>query len=330
MSGEPPRDGRQRRDWFPPALALAAALAWLAPGPGAAGGFLHPELTNKLSVALIFFFHGALLSTSALRRGVFNWRAHLVTQAATYLVFPALGLLVCWALGAWLGAPLALGVFFLCALPSTVSSSVALTAAARGNVPTALFNATLSSVLGVFVTPAWVSLFAGQGGGSLSLAGVIVDLLRWLMLPLALGQLLRRWIGAFMERHRARVSLVDRLAILLLVYTSFCDSVRARVWSSYGLETLGLVLLLDVALLAVMLLATAAVTRALGFALPERIAVMFCGSKKTLASGVPLARLLFPGSPQIGVILLPILLYHSLQLFVASWLAARFARAPAS
>jgi sodium/bile acid cotransporter 7 len=316
----------RRFDWFLVGLVLSVALAWAIPGPGSAGGALHPELSNKLSVALIFFFHGALLSPRALGQGLLNWRAHLVTQSATFLAFPLLGWLAATLLARWLGAPLALGVFFLSALPSTVSSSVALTAAARGNVAMAVFNATLSSVIGIFITPAWVGLFAEQAGGSLPIASVVLDLMRWLMLPLALGQSLRPLIGRLVERHRAKVSVVDRLAILLLVYTSFCDSVEAHVWSSYGVGTLALVFSIDVALLAVMLFGTAALTQALGFSREDRIAVVFCGSKKTLASGVPLARLLFAGSSQLGLLLLPILLYHSLQLIVASWLAARLVR----
>ena len=213
----------------------------------------------------------------------------------------------------------------MCALPSTVSSSVALTAAARGNVPAAVFNATLSSLLGVVLTPLWLGLVLGSQGKGLPLGKVVLDLCLWLLLPLFVGQLLRPWFGAFATRHKARISLVDRGTILLLVYTSFCDSVVGGVWVGQGLGTLFYAGAVAVGLLGLVLGCTAQLSRLLGFPIEDRIVAVFCGSKKTLAAGVPMARLIFGADPGLSLILLPLMIYHPLQLVVGGWFAGYWA-----
>jgi solute carrier family 10 (sodium/bile acid cotransporter), member 7 len=310
-------------DWFLLGMVAATLLAWLLPDPGAKGGVLHPELLNKLGVSLIFFLHGLLLSFAALRAGTLLWRLHLVVQLSTYVLCPLCGLAALALIGGALDPSLRLGVFYLCALPSTVSSSVAMTAAARGNVPAAVFNATFSSVLGVFLTPLWVGVVMGASGASLPLGRVVLDLCLWLMLPLALGQLSRPLAGAWALRHKSKINVVDRCTILLLVYTSFCDSVKSGVWLGSGLVPLLATLAFCVVLLALLLSAVNAVCKRLGFSTEDRIAAVFCGSKKTLASGVPMARLMFAGQPGLSLILLPIMIYHPLQLVVCGWLAGR-------
>ncbi|HEY0469719.1 MAG TPA: bile acid:sodium symporter family protein [Polyangiaceae bacterium] len=315
----------KRPDWFLLGMCLAVVLAWLLPDPGAKGGSLHPEILNKLGVSLIFFLHGLTLSFAALGAGARNWRLHLLVQACTFVLCPLLGLLLLALIGGHLAVDLRTGLFFLCSLPSTVSSSVALTATAKGNVPAAVFNATLSSLLGVLLTPLWLSVVLGAAGQALPIGSVILDLLKWLVLPLFIGQLLRPLLGAFATRHKARISVLDRLTILLLVYTSFCDSVKDGVWHAGG-SALLVSALASIVLLAATMLIVWRVSRALDFALADRIVALFCGSKKTLASGVPMARLIFGAHPGLGIILLPIMLYHPLQLVVGGWLAGRFAR----
>jgi sodium/bile acid cotransporter 7 len=182
-------------DWFLLGMIAATALAWAWPAPGAAGGWLHPGLVTKGGVALIFFLHGVLLSFGAMRAGALNWRLHAVVQGCTFLFFPLLGLALYAGLGDRVSPELKIGLVFLCALPSTVSSSVAMTATARGNVAGAVFNATLSSLLGVFLTPLWIALVLQTSGQTQPLGPVILDLLRWLVLPLAVGQALHPWLG---------------------------------------------------------------------------------------------------------------------------------------
>lgn len=315
----------KRPDWFLLGMGAAVALAWLSPDPGAKGGSLHPELVNKLGVSLIFSLHGLTLSFSALWAGTRKWRLHLLVQLCTFLAFPLLGLLLLALTAGRIDENLRTGLFFLCALPSTVSSSVALTATARGDVPAAVFNATLSSLLGVLLTPLWLGLALGAAGHSLPLRRVVLDLCLWLVLPLFVGQALRPLLGAFAVRHKARIGVLDRLTILLLVYTSFCDSVKTQVWST-GATPLGVSALASITLLGLTMCSVWVVSGALGFELAERITALFCGSKKTLASGVPMASLIFGAAPGLGLILLPIMLYHPIQLVVGGWLAERFAR----
>ncbi|HEY8944627.1 MAG TPA: bile acid:sodium symporter family protein [Polyangiaceae bacterium] len=318
----------RRLDWFLIGMGVAVALAWVFPEAGAKGGVLRPELITKIGVALIFFLHGLGLPFQALKAGTLNWPVHVIVQTTTFVVFPLIGL-VLFVLGDGLIAPdLRIGIFYLCALPSTVSSSVALTAAARGNVPAALLNATLSSVIGIVITPLWLALVLGSSGHALPLGKVVLDLVTWLLLPLALGQLARPWLGELARVHRARIAVADRLVILLLVYTSFCDSVQAGVWQSQGIETALLCAALSLVLLVSVLCGVSLVCRAVRLPIEDRIAAVFCGSKKTLASGVPMARLIFGAHPGLGLILLPILIYHAVQLFVCGWLAGRWSRRP--
>lgn len=315
-----------KANWFLFGLVGAALLAWVLPEPGAAGGWMQPELVTKLGVALIFFLHGLTLSFAALRAGALNWRLHLLIQACTFGLFPLLGLGLKALLTGRVAPELILGIFFLCALPSTVSSSIAMTAVARGNVAGAVFNATISSLIGIVLTPLWIAWVMNAAGESRPVLPVILDLFRWIVLPLVIGQAFRPWLGAFASRHKAQISVVDRLTILLLVYTSFCDSFKAGVWSRNSVgQLLGLVALCGL-LFAVVSFLVARVARALRFTREDEIAAVFCGSKKTLASGVPMAKLLFATDPALGVILLPIMVYHSLQLVAGGVLAQHWGR----
>ena len=249
-------------DWFLVGMVAATALAWAFPAPGAAGGWLHPELLTKAGVALIFFLHGVTLPGTELRAGAARWKLHLVVQAATFLLFPLLAWLTIRMLGANLSPELQLGIFFLGALPSTVSSSVAMTGLAGGNVAGAVFNATLSNLLGIFLTPLWVAAVLRAGGQSLPVLPVVLDLVKWLLLPLALGQAARPWLGEVAKRHKPLVKSADRGTILLLVYTSFCDSFANGIWSGQGGGRILLVTLVAALFFAVVCLATGVAARA--------------------------------------------------------------------
>ncbi len=312
-------------DWFLKGMLVAVALAFIWPAPGAKGGFLHPELLNKIGIALVFFLNGLGLSLASLKDGALRWKVHLLIQASTFLVFPVLGWLLLKASGGWMAADLQTGFFYLCALPSTVSSSVALTVAARGNVPVAVFNATLSSLLGVVLTPFWMAWILGSGGGGFDVWPVIIDLLLWLVLPLVLGQLSRPALATWASHNKGRIQIVDRLTILTLVYTSFADTVKEGVWSNYGPLILLETIVGSTLLFAIVLALTRLLGRLLGLPIEDRIAAVFCGSKKTLASGVPMAHLIFGANPALGLILMPIMIYHPLQLAVGGVLAQRLA-----
>ena len=315
-------------DWFLLSMAATVLLAWAAPDPGSSGGWLHADILTKIGVALIFFLHGLLLSFASLKEGTMRWPVHLVVQSTTFLIFPLLGLGLL-AIPGFLSAPgLRLGVFFLCALPSTVSSSVALTAAARGNVPVAVFNATLSNLIGVVLTPLWIGLLVTATGQGLPLGKVILDLVCWLVLPLAVGQLLRPWFGVWAQQNKKSVNRVDRGVILFLVYASFCDSMQRGIWTENGWGHIALLVALSFAFFFTVMFLLQGLSRLLYFSKADEIATIFCGSKKTLAAGIPMAQLIFGSDPMLGLILLPIIIYHPLQLIVCSVLANRWARRP--
>lgn len=319
---------KRKFDWFTPAMVLAVALAWLWPEAGARGGFLRAEILTKAGVALIFFLYGLSLAFAALRAGALHWRLHLVVQGMTFVVIPLLGLTLAWASAGWLSADLRLGLVFLSVLPSTVSSAVALTATAGGNVPGALFNATASSLIGVVLTPLWLGFYLQGGSEDGAWLPVVLDLVLWLLAPMAAGQVCRRWLAGWAVRHKPRLQVVDRLVILLIIYASFCDSVQGGLWQGRGWGALLLTALVAAGLLAVAMSLITRWTRLLGFAPADRAAALFCGSQKSLAVGAPMANLIFAGQPVLGVVLLPVMIYHMLQLLVAGWLAVRWRKDP--
>ena len=312
-------------DWFLAGMIAAVALAWAFPRAGAPGGWLHPELLNKTGVALIFFLNGVALSFAAMKAGALRWPVHVTVQATTFVVFPLVGIMLTAVAGGWIAPELAIGFFDLCAVPSTVSSSVAMTAAARGNVPVAVFNATLSSVIGIVVTPLLIGWRLHTTGASLPLGSVILDLIVWLLLPLVLGQLSRPLLAGWALRNKKLIHRVDRGTILFIIYTSFCDSIVRGIWSG-RYDTILAAVIGSLGLFYVVFCIVGAIARAAGFDAGDRIAAIFCGSKKSIASGIPMAQLIFAGDPRLGLILLPLMVYHPLQLVICGVLAGRWAK----
>ena len=318
--------GRLRANAFLAGMLGAIALASAAPSIGRSGGPLHGELLADAGIFLVFLLHGASLSGAAVREGMSRWRLHVVVQLFTFVVFPAVWLAIAAAFGRWVPAPLRFGFFFLAALPSTISSSVAMTAIARGNVPGAIFNAVLSNVLGIVVTPVLVGAASAHAGSGPPLGHAILGIAGLVLLPLVAGQALRPVAGAWLARHRGRTSSIDKGVVVLIVYVAFCDSAAAGLWSGHGPRLVVLAIAGAGALLAIVLALTTAVAGWLGFEKEDEIAAVFCGSKKALSSGVAMAKVLF--GAHAGVTVLPVMCYHQLQLFVCSAIAERYARRP--
>jgi sodium/bile acid cotransporter 7 len=315
-----------KRHGYMLSLVVAALLGLLFPEPGSKGGVLHLDVVTQLGVMLVFFLHGAHLAPKNLRQGVANWPLHLFVQGATYLLFPLLGALIFFGGRNVLPADLLLGLFYLCALPSTITSSVAMTALARGNISGAIFNATLSGLIGMVITPALMSLVMTTTGHSLPLLPAIQSVMVTLLLPFACGQLLRPLIVNLLARWRSVVTWLDRGVILLIVHASFCESSKANVWSSYPLMSMLSLFAITALLLVVVLFATTQLARMLKFSKEDEIAAVFCGSKKSLANGMPMANVLLAGHAGLGVLVLPMMIYHQLQLLICSVLAQRYAR----
>lgn len=313
-------------DWFLRGMILAVIIASFFPDIGKSGGLLHLDLFINAGVAIVFFLHGMGIPTEQMKAGIRNWRLHILVQAFTFVVFPLLFILFRFAFGHWLPPMLLLGFFYLCVLPSTITSSVAMTGMARGNVPAAIFNATISSLIGIVATPALVSLMSATTGETLSFGKAVLDIATLLLLPFVIGQLLHPVFGKWFAARKKYTSMADRGIVLLLVFSAFCDSVAAGLWTNYGPSLLVITLIGVSIILAVVLLLTRATARALNFNTEDEIVAVFCGSKKTLAAGVPMAKVLFGAHPGLGLIVLPIMFYHQIQLMVCSALAQRYAK----
>ncbi len=313
-----------RPDPFLLALVATVLLASFLPAHGAAVP-LFRDLTVTV-IAAMFFMQGARLSRTAMLAGLGHWRLHLTILSCTFALFPILGLGLHALWPGLLTPTLWLGVLFTCLLPSTVQSSIAFTSIGGGNVPAAVCSATASNLLGIAVTPVLTGLvLAGRThDGGLSGQGVL-DIVLQLLLPFVAGQLLQPLIGGWAGRNRMLLSLTDRGSVLVVVYTAFSEAVVQGLWHEVPASQLGLVLLVDALLLAAVLLATRFGARALGFSREDEIAIVFCGSKKTLASGVPMAGVLFP-SALVGQVVLPLMIFHQIQLFACALLARRYAR----
>lgn len=326
MSALPQKLQRLAKEWFLLGMLAAVILASLFPDFGATGGAMHAEVAVNAGIALVFFLHGIGLPLESLRRGMLAWRVHIVVQSLTYIVFPLLWLGFNAALKPWLPIDLMLGFCYLAALPSTISSSVAMTALARGDVPVAIFNATLSSLLGIALTPLLISTLGDTAAHGMSLGETMLNIAELLLLPIIVGQLLRPLIGHWFARIKRYTNNIDKLVILMLVYAAFCNSVKSGLWQQHGAGLIATTFAGGALFLGVILVLSTVVARRLRFSKEDEIAIVFCGSKKTLASGIPMAALIFGNHPGLGMIVLPIMLYHQLQLFVCSVMAHRYAR----
>lgn len=314
---------RLRIDPFTLTLLGTVLLASLLPVHGSAAVWM--DHITDIAIAALFFLHGARLSREAVLAGALHWRLHVTILACTFVLFPLLGLALHPLASHLLTPGLALGLLFLCALPSTVQSSIAFTSMAGGNVPAAVVSASASSLLGVFLTPVILALIAGGQGPMGSPLESIGKILLQLLVPFVAGHLLRPWIGGWVARRRAILRYTDQGTILLVVYTAFSAAVSEGLWRDTPLRSLLAVVVLAALLLGVAMTLVAFLARRLGFERADRIAIVFCGSKKSLATGVPMAKVMFASSA-LGAIVLPVMIYHQLQLIVCAVIAQRYAR----
>jgi solute carrier family 10 (sodium/bile acid cotransporter), member 7 len=315
---------RFRPDNFTLALLATVVLASLLPCHGEAARVL--DGITDAAIALLFFLHGAKLPRAAIVRGVAHWRLHLTVLASTFVLFPLFGLALRPVGHALLTPELYLGVLFVCALPSTVQSSIAFTSIAGGNVSAAVVSASMSNLIGIVLTPLLVSvLLASHGGLGTSWRGVL-DIVLQLLLPFMLGHLARRWIGDFVDRHRPLLGFTDQGTILLVVYTAFSAAVVEGLWRNTPVSALLSTLAVCTLLLALAMTTIRWIARRLGFRREDEIAIVFCGSKKSMASGIPMARILFAGQlGGLGALVLPLMIFHQLQLMVCAVGSRRYA-----
>lgn len=287
-------------------------------------------MASTLAVALLFFLHGAALSRQQIVDGATHWRLHIVITALTFVFFPLVVLPINGLSGIapdWMPEDLGLGFLYLGVLPSAVSSSIAYTAMARGNVPAAICSAAASNVFGMMLTPfLLILLVSTSGGGSFSVLEALRDIALQLLLPFAAGHAMRPWLGGFLARHESLTSRYDQCVIWLIVYSAFSHSVVSGLWENLPVTAIGLTIVLCFTLLGFFMLVAHLLVRRFGFSLEDEAAVVFCGSKKSLASGLPMAKVLFSGHPGFGMIVLPIMCYNQIQVIVGAMLAQRYRR----
>lgn len=310
-----------RIDPFIIGLLIAAALGLAVPARGMAATAV--DILKAFAIGLLFFLQGVRLQRDAIIAGMTNWRLQTLTLLSTFLVFPLLGVVLHASVPGMLDESLWFGVLFLCALPSTVQSSIAFTSIAHGNVPAAICAATLSNLLGIALTPLLVTLLLNMHA-SASPATQIQAIVQQLLLPFIAGQLLSRWLRAWALRHPVLVSITDRGSILLVVYAAFSAAVLAGAWQGLGWRQIVILSVMSMVLLALVLGFTGMTSRAARFTRADEITAVFCGSKKSLATGVPMANILFPATA-VGLVILPLMIFHQIQLMVCAVIARRYA-----
>jgi sodium/bile acid cotransporter 7 len=309
-----------RIDKFLAAILLTVAFAAVLPARGNAAegvGWL-----TDAAIVLLFFMHGAKLSPQDALLGARHWRLHMMVFLSTFALFPLLGISAHFLVPDFLSGPLWAGVILLTALPSTVQASVVFTSVAGGNVPAAMFSATASSLLGVFLTPLIAGFLLARHGLDISAHSILAILVQ-LLLPFVAGQLLRPWIGAYLTRHPRALKGVDYGSILLIVYSAFSHGVVDGIWHQIDAGDLLKVALVDVTLLAAVMTTLIFASRQLGFSRADEVTIVFCGSKKSLVNGIPIATLLFTG--HVGLVVIPLMVFHQIQLMVCASLARYYA-----
>lgn len=322
MASSSLRPSRFNLDKFTIALVVTVLLATALPcRDQTARAF---DALASIAICLLFLMQGARLPRTVLLAGMTHWRLHLLILASTFVLFPILGMTLHALFPDMLNASLWPGVLFLCALPSTVQSSIAFTAIGKGNVAAAICSATASNIVAIFLSPALASIMLPTNGGTVSAASV-EQIVLLLLVPFCIGQLLHGTLGSSLTRAQGVVALLDRGSILLIVYVAFSGAVVQGIWSALPPAELVQLLVVIAVIFASALAVTAWASRRLGFSKSDEVAIVFCGSKKSLVTGIPMAKVLLVG-PALGFAVLPLIIFHQLQLFACAWLAGRYAQ----
>ncbi|RAV28846.1 bile acid:sodium symporter family protein [Sinomicrobium soli] len=314
-----------RTDPFVLALAGSVALAAIFPEAGTDDSPVPLQTISSAGISLIFFFYGLKLSPDKLRKGLANWKLHIVVQLSTFVLFPLLVLAAYPFLRGAEQHTLWLAVFFLAVLPSTVSSSVVMVSMAGGNIPAAIFNASLSGILGIIITPLWISPFLGPAQGSQDFGHIYSQLAFEVILPVITGILLQKYAGRLADRYGRQLSLFDKAIILIIVYRSFAKSFYSGLFSQIQWSDIAVLITVSLLLFGLVYGSIHLICTALRFNREDRITAVFCGSKKSLVHGTVMSKVLFSGAGIAGIVLLPLMLYHAMQIFLVSIIASKMA-----
>lgn len=312
-------------DKFVLAILVAIVVAYFFPQWGIATSPIPLDTISAVGIALIFFLYGLKLSPQKLKAGLGNYKLHLLVQACTFLVFPLVVLLFRPLIQNAEHELLWLSFFFLAALPSTVSSSVVMVSIAKGNIPAAIFNASISGIIGIVITPLWMGLFIDDMQTDFDFTEIYTKLVLQILAPVILGLLLQRFWGAFIQKHTKKLTLFDKSIILLIIYKSFATSFNDGIFSGVSLFDLAILGVGVLFLFVLVYMLTGRIATALGFSIEDRITAQFCGTKKSLVHGTVFSKIIFGGMPGLGLVLLPLMIFHASQIMIISAIASRFA-----
>lgn len=305
------------------AIAISILFAYFFPQAGAANSFIPIDLVGSIGIALIFFFYGLSLSSEAIKSGLNNWRLHTVVQASSFILFPCIVLLFYPFFKDSPHELLWLAFLFLAALPSAVSSSVVMVSLAKGNLPAAIFNASISGIIGILFTPLWMNFFTQQADVEYHFAEIYWQLATEIVIPLTLGLLLRKYLGNFAQKHKRSQDIFDKFIVLLIIYKSFVHSFEDKVFASVSAKDLFIIFLIVAGLFFSMYTITGWIAKRLKFNHADSITVKYCGTKKSLIHGTVFSEALFGHTSIVGIILLPLMLYHAFQILVVSIFATK-------
>lgn len=307
-------------------IILTIVIAYFFPTWAVGEGDSSIEIISSIGVSLIFFFYGLKLSFEKLREGLKNWRLHLLVQSTTFLIFPLIVLLFYPLANTAEQKTMWLAIFFLASLPSTVSSSVVMVSIAKGNIPAAIFNASLSGIIGIILTPIWMGLFLQSTGTDFNFSNIYLKLLLEIIAPVVLGVLLQPLLGKYIQKYSTRLSIFDKAIILLIIYKSFAESFVNNLFEALSLSMLLILFLIVLILFIVVYYLIGYMANYLKFTRADRITTQFCGTKKSLVHGTVFSKILFANSASAGIMLLPIMLFHALQILIISVIATKFAQ----
>ncbi|QCE42904.1 bile acid:sodium symporter family protein [Psychroserpens sp. NJDZ02] len=302
-------------------------IAYFFPQWGAQESKIPIDTISAIGISLIFFFYGLKLNPTQLKSGLKNWKLHLLVQGATFLMFPLLVLLFRPLLQNEEQETIWLAFFFLAALPSTVSSSVVMVSMAKGNIPAAIFNASISGIIGIAITPLWMGLFVNDAQTDFDFTDIYLKLIVQIILPVILGLLLQRFLGAFAHKHRSKLTLFDKSIILLIIYKSFAESFNDNIFSAVSLLDLGIIFIGVIVLFGIAFSLTGFISKKLKLNAEDQITAQFCGTKKSLVHGTVFSKILFGNMASVGIILLPLMLFHATQILIISIVASKKSRA---
>jgi len=314
---------KMKIDGFVLSIIAVIGITYIFPQWGIPESEIPIDTISAIGISLIFFFYGLKLSPTKLKEGIKNWKLHLLIQASTFLIFPLLVLLFYPLIKNETQETIWLAFFFLAALPSTVSSSVVMVSIAKGNIPAAIFNASISGIIGVVLTPLWMGLFVQQTGTDFSITDIYIKLIVQIILPVVFGILLQRFLGVFALKHSKLLTRFDKSVILLIIYKSFASSFADNLFSTVSILDLLMLIVSVFLLFGILFFLTGFLAKKMQFNTEDQITAQFCGTKKSLVHGTVFSKIIFGNMASIGIILLPIMLYHAIQLLIISIVASK-------